>query len=295
MNKTVKVALISVISTIAVIALLVAILIPVGIDGVKSKLGNDYGNEAQLAETFLNDSKSAAFQTNYIITGLVMSPEFMQYLQDGVTKGWWTEEYLAQFTLDEILPILFDHYRILFGAIVSGDGVQGAIGTIKDLKRILANNKDTITHLLSILSIVMANKDTLAQLVEKIENIISTLKSKMKDVDPDWDFNNVYKLVPGKVELDLSQYAALLNVLNIEIPTVDDVNTVYDKSTCSVSINTVYAGFEVDGEPTYNILGDKSIDINDIGALTGLGCNAGTKPLIKGGINTVVTKLSEDI
>ncbi len=123
-KKLILVAVASVISTLIVVAIVAAIALPRVIEQAKVAAVTNFDDEYQEIAYILDESKEPVIQPNYLITGLIMSPDFQEYLDQGVQKGWWTEEFLEQFLIDEALPIFFTNYHVLFSAIIGSDGVQ---------------------------------------------------------------------------------------------------------------------------------------------------------------------------
>ncbi len=430
MNKQmIKVAVISVLGTLAVVALVAAIALPRVIDGAKTAAVTNFSDEYDELSYILGQSAEPVIQPNYIITGLIMSPDFQEYLDEGVQNGWWTEEFLEEFLIDEALPIFFTNYHVLFSVILGSEPVQGVgekltlvqakvqdilfavkgqvgkisaflnsptIGNIKALIGNLEANKDKLIGVIQTLqgldieninSIVSKLKDSLAQLedvisaikdldidkltsnveslvegltsvidaiqnldtdslndvietlkdvkatidgldkdklaedVAKLKAIIETIKATdfselielvnnvldliekiqngefdgilgdvlenilnsdviqniigdlqltveniikllqiyfSKFVDYDHDYNFFEPITIAGKTVDLSDYARILNVIDVEIPTdgyvYDNNGTAVNLGDDTLTINTVYVGFEIDGEPTTNVL-----------------------------------------
>lgn len=433
MNKqTIKVAVISVISTLVVIGVIAAIALPKVIDQAKNAAVVNFEDEYQELAYILDESKEPVIQPNYIITGLIMSPDFQEYLDQGVQNGWWTEEFLEQFLIDEALPIFFTNYHVLFSVILGSEPVQNAgekvtiikakveqilyaikgqigklssllnspaIGNVKDLVATLEANKDSIANIIAVLQGIDASEvkdalnnlqaaidslqtiidaikntdfdsiqaniedvissleeaiaiikdldtDSIAESIAKIKEIIEQLKAVDQDklvediakltaiietiqetdfsdiidlinnimdlvesiqngefdgllgdilenilnsdaiqdilgnlevtvgnlvqllqiyftkfVDIDYDYNFYDPVnIPIVGEVDLSEYARILNVINVEIPedayVYDNNGTSVNKLDDTLTINSVYVGFEIDGEPTTNVLSE---------------------------------------
>lgn len=222
MNKqTIKVAVISVLCTLLVVGGVAAIALPKVIDGAKNAAVVNYSDEYEELAYILDESKDPIVQPNYIITGLIMSPDFQEYLDQGVQKGWWTEEFLEQFLIDEALPIFFTNYHALFSVILGSEPVQGAgekitiikakvqeilyaikgqvgklsnllnspaIGNIKDLVATLEANKDSIANVIQTLQGIDADK--LANAVANLQVALGNLQDVIDAIN-NTDFDNI--------------------------------------------------------------------------------------------------------
>lgn len=173
MNKhTLKVAIISVISTLIVVGIVLAVAIPRVIDGAKTAAVVNFDDEYQEIAHILDESKDPVIQPNYIITGLIMSPDFQEYLDQGVQNGWWTEEFLEQFLIDEALPIFFTNYHGLFSLILGSEPVQELGDKITIIK---AKVQEIITLVQQKVSIVINILHSPA--VAKIKEAVGTLEA----------------------------------------------------------------------------------------------------------------------
>ncbi|WOO89409.1 hypothetical protein R2F61_01520 [Mollicutes bacterium LVI A0078] len=431
-KQTLKVVLISVICTLLSVAAIGVIAAPKVVEKIKTTAVVNYEDEYSELAYILDESKGAVIQPNYIITGLIMSPDFQEYLDEGVQNGWWTEEFLEQFLIDEALPIFFTNYHVLFSVILGSEPVQGAgekvtlikakveqilyaikgqvgrlsnilnSGAISDIKSLVATlqaNKDKIAGVIATLqgldidninsiisqlenslgqleevisavknldiesltssvenlvegltSIITAiqnldtesledviatlkdikatvdglDKEQLAETIEKVKAIVETIQNtdfselielvnkvvnlvesiqngefdgllgdileniissdaiqdilnnieltvsniirllqiyftKFVDIEYDYNFNNPVT-IPIVGEVDLSAYARILNVIDVEIPedafVYDNNGTAANLKDDTLTINAVYVGFEIDGEPTTNVLSE---------------------------------------
>lgn len=343
MSKTVKIVLISVASTLLCIVILIGLLTPVVVSEVKQNIRLNFGDDKTAVINTLDEMREPVFQTNYIITGLILSPDFQEFLDKGVINGWWTQDYLEQFLFDESLPILFNNYRFLLISLLTSDNVSNLVGQVNTVKsaiiQVINNakwqlsqllNSDKVLSLKQMISILQEDKQeitrkfnaiettinkidfkqistllvNLNQLIHKIENdgfegivndilnnvlnsdavqeILDDLQLTVDNIikfinfyflnfiDYDYDFNWYYPLEVGDKEIDLSKYALLLNVADIEINdadyTYDDGGTKLDMSDDTLIIEKVMFGFEINSKPNSNILSE-SIEINGANAI----------------------------
>ncbi len=131
----------------------------------------DYGDELTNINTLLKETKDPVIQKDYIITGLIMSEEFMDYLDQGVEKGWWTEEFLVQFLIDYSIPIFNQHYQNLIG-------VLGQTDKATDLKVKLTNVLDKV-------KVLKAKFDTLdTNRIKNAVNKVTDLINQAKYISP---------------------------------------------------------------------------------------------------------------
>ncbi len=189
MNSTLKIVIITVFATLASLAVVGAVAAPHVVEKIKNEAVVNYGDEYEELAFLLDESKDPVLQVNYIITGLIMSPDFQEYLDQGVQNGWWTEEYLEQFLIDEALPIFFTNYHVLFSAILGSDQVQGAgekltiiaskvrsivgavIQKVGVLSNLINNNSDKIASIKNLVATLQANKDSLVAAVEFLKGL----------------------------------------------------------------------------------------------------------------------------
>ncbi len=102
---------------------------------------SDYGDEATTLVSFLEEAKDPALQKDYIITGLILSDDFNEFLEEGVEKGVWTEDFLIQFAGDYSLPILIGHYADVLGAVASTDKAKEIAEIVSKLMDMLVKVK----------------------------------------------------------------------------------------------------------------------------------------------------------
>lgn len=85
---------------------------------------SNYGDEASSLIELAEEAKDPLLQKDYVITGLILSDEFNEFLEEGVEEGRWTEDFLIQFGLDYSVPILLKNYADVIGAIATTDKAQ---------------------------------------------------------------------------------------------------------------------------------------------------------------------------
>lgn len=337
MNKTVKVAIISVMSTLLVVFIILGVFTPIIVSDIKYQARLNFGDDKKNITATINEMREPVFQTNYIITGLILSPDFQEFLDKGVVMGWWTKDYLEQFLFDESLPILFNNYRALMLAILTSDGatqlvdklttvqstVQRVIANIrmqlynltqsqkvksvKQMIQILKEDINTLQLKFNAIENTLNNFDyqQISKLLVNVKQLINTVETVgidgivgdilenviasdfvqsiidnlaltadnlvkfinlyfTKFIDYDYDYNWYNPLVIGDKTIDLSKYALLLNVIDLEISdssyTFDDGGTKLDTSDDKLVISQVLFGFEIDSKPQINIL-SKPIEI----------------------------------
>lgn len=206
---TIKTVIITIICTLLVIGGIGAVAIPKVIDKVKVEAVANFSDEYDEIAFILDQSKEPVIQENYIITGLIMSPDFREYLDEGVQNGWWTKSFLEQFLIDEALPIFFTNYHALFSVILGSEPVQEAgekvtiikaevqelIAAIKakvgHIGSIINNNQDKIAAIKSVIGQLQANSGEIANLIATLKSIdfagiqssIANIKGALGNID----------------------------------------------------------------------------------------------------------------
>lgn len=261
-KQTLKVVLISVICTLLSVAAIGVIAAPKVVEKIKTAAVVNYEDEYSELAYILDESKGAVIQPNYIITGLIMSPDFQEYLDEGVQNGWWTEEFLEQFLIDEALPIFFTNYHVLFSVILGSEPVQGAgekvtlikakveqilyaiKGQVGRLSNIL--NSGAISDIKSLVATLQANKDKIAGVIstlqgldiDNINSIISQLQSSLGQLEEvisavkNLDIESLTSSVENLVEGLTSVITAIQNLdtesLEDVIATLKDIKATVD-------------------------------------------------------------------
>ncbi len=243
-KQTIKVAVISVVATLLVVGIIAAVAIPKVIDGAKTTVSSNYADEYEELAYVLDESKDPIIQTNYIITGLIMSPEFQEYLDQGVQNGWWTEEFLAQFLVDEALPIFFTNWHGLFSLILGSEPVQGAgekvtiiKGKVQDIVLVIKGqigklsnflNSPAIGNIKGLIANLEANKDKIIGLIntlqglnlENLNGVISQLQASLGQLE------DVIAAIKGlDVEELTSSVESLVSGLTSIIETIQNLDT----------------------------------------------------------------------
>lgn len=250
MGKTITTVIISVICTLLVVAGVAAIALPKVIDQAKTAAVTNFDDEYQEIAYILDESFDPVIQPNYMITGLIMSPDFQEYLDQGVQNGWWTEEFLEQFLIDEALPIFFTNYHVLFSVLLGSDPVQEAgqkltiikskvqsiVLAIKGKIGVLSGllNSPTVANLKAAIGTLEANKETILGLiatlqsldVDHINDVVSQLKgglAELQDVIDTLkaiDFSNIKETL-ANVEDNLGSVLATLEDVIAKVQAID--------------------------------------------------------------------------
>ncbi len=250
MGKTITTVIISVICTLLVVAGVAAVALPKVIDQAKTAAVTNFDDEYQEIAYILDESFDPVIQTNYMITGLIMSPDFQEYLDQGVQNGWWTEEFLEQFLIDEALPIFFTNYHVLFSVLLGSDPVQDAgqkltiikskvqsiVLAIKGKIGVLSGllNSPTVANLKAAIGTLQANKETILGLiatlqsldVDHINDVVSQLKgglAELQDVIDTLkaiDFSNIKETL-ANVEDNLGSVVATLEDVIAKVQAID--------------------------------------------------------------------------
>lgn len=257
MNKqTLKIVVLSVISTLAVVALVAVISIPRVIDHVKTSATSNYLDEYEELAFILDESKDPVIQPNYIITGLIMSPDFQEYLDQGVVNGWWTEEFLEEFLIDEALPIFFTNYHVLFSVILGSEPVQNAGEQVTIIKAKVQQilyavkaqvgkissllNSPAINNVKSLVASLEANKeqliaviDTLRGLdVEHINDVVANLKVAL---------NQLEDVITAIQNLDIEAITSNVNSLIDSLTSIIDAINEIDTDSINEAIESLKA------------------------------------------------------
>ncbi len=149
------------------VGFLLGILVIAGGLGIFAKTVYDdtvtnYGDEATTLVSMLEEAKDPALQKDYIITGLILSDDFNEFLEEGVETGVWTEDFLIQFAGDYSLPILIGHYADLIGAIASTDQA-------KEIAEIVSKIMDMVVKIKLQLKVVGPQIQSLIQMLKDPE------------------------------------------------------------------------------------------------------------------------------
>ncbi len=287
MNKgLIKVVVITVICTLLSVGIVAAITIPRVIDNVKEQTVMNYEDEYDQLAYILKQSKDPVIQENYIITGLIMSPDFQEYLDEGVQNGWWTEQFLEQFLIDEALPIFFTNYHVIGSLILGSEKVQNAsekvttirkkleqiVPTIKlkvgNLKLVAVNSKGKINSLKTLIANVKMQMPQIKRFVTKLQAIdtaklnasISKLKSvvaKLQAIDSDQVADVIEKLNAVVSALENVDQEALADVIETLKNIANQINSI-DQDQLQAVIEQLQAVIDalakIDPEQVENII-----------------------------------------
>lgn len=219
-KHTIIVAIISSVCTLLIVGLIGVIAVPKVIDKTKDAVVVNFDDEYQELSNILDQSIEPVLQKNYIITGLIMSPDFQEYLDEGVQNGWWTEEFLEQFLIDESLPIFFTNYHVLVSAIISSDGVQDGIEKLTTIK---AKALDIIYSLKSrvlntVYGIRLKIQSTTNAVYSKVNAVNYLVQSKTNDI------SNKVSSIKGNLNKVYNSFDELLNTINDVIEKLQTIN-----------------------------------------------------------------------
>ncbi len=172
----------------------IGILIGVGLTlgtvyyAINDYIIEDYSDDAATLADILETSKDPVLQKNYVLAGLTLSSDFQEYLEYGVQNGWWTEEFLAQVLIDDVIPVYIAQYGGTITLILSTESAENLKIKIDDLKTFVAALPvDTISAVINrLLAISLPDIDGLQQklvllgearirLVEVIEDLRATI------------------------------------------------------------------------------------------------------------------------
>lgn len=211
-----------------ILAIVIAAILGISLVG---KVKDDYGDEAVAIKDILIDSKDPVLQKDYLLAGLTLSEDFQNYLETGIEKGWWTEEFIIQTGLDNVLHVYLAQFKGVFDAVKDSDTgvkIQRLIERVKPLipkiKSLAARlDKNTITNLLakiSALRIKLASLDfsvlkaRIKQLTNKINNFVnSSAYKKISVLIKHYKNGTLGEFITDKF-LDTNLGQALQNLVN---------------------------------------------------------------------------------
>ncbi len=105
------------------------------------KTKNNYVDEGTKIVNLVSDAKDPLLQKDYVITGLILSDEFNEFLEEGIQKGLWTEDFLAEFALDYSLPILLKNYSDVLSLVANTDQAKELSKTLSKIAEIITKAK----------------------------------------------------------------------------------------------------------------------------------------------------------
>lgn len=166
---------------------------------VEDKVVDNYSDEVQILSTVLEKSADPVFQKNYVLAGLTLSSDFQEYLEYGVQNGWWTEEFLAQVLIDDVIPVYISQYSGTIKIIASTDKVQEIMDKLDDLKVVISNLPlDKIASIVNrLLGMSLPNMENLKaklaslgeirteviQMINKLKGNLSKLQIKLEEIE----------------------------------------------------------------------------------------------------------------
>lgn len=186
----------------------------------------DYKDDIEIYSNVLEEITKPVFQTNYLLAGLTLSPEFQHFLEEKIEEGWWTEDYITQVLLDDLVPIYIDQYTATLKAILSVPQVQEikyklnllvsklkalpidsifstlralvAYITMLDTDKIL----DTINHLLSIDvgKLESEIKNSIEKLTNVAENVADALEN-LTDITVEDIINTIINQITSNIDM----------------------------------------------------------------------------------------------
>ncbi len=193
------------------------------VDGAKT----DYSDEVTKLSTVAEEAKEPLLQKDYVITGLILSDKFNEFLEEGVQEGLWTEDFLIQFGGDYSIPILLKNYADVIGAIATTDKAKAVAKTISKVADVVTKIKlqlelvgpklqglietlkdpdlkdEALAKIKEILFNVLQNAGVTA-LIANVLNKLGVFKFKVKDTI------NSFKRVLSKVKVSLSKLKGLI-------------------------------------------------------------------------------------
>ncbi len=105
------------------------------------KTKNNYVDEGTKIVNLVSDAKDPLLQKDYVITGLILSDEFNEFLEEGIQKGLWTEDFLAEFALDYSLPILLKNYSDVLSLVANTDQAKELSKTLSKIAELITKVK----------------------------------------------------------------------------------------------------------------------------------------------------------
>lgn len=149
------------------------------------KVKDDYQDDVESVVNILAAADEAVIQPDQIISGLLSSEDFQEFIEKGIAKGWWTADFIIQFTFDDVLPVRAKEFKFIINTVKESETGQKLTELIPQLKDLIVKIKPIIQKIIQSL-----NSEQLANLIAKL----AALKAKI-------------------LSLDLSQLQALVNKL----------------------------------------------------------------------------------
>ncbi len=182
----------------------------------------DYGNEVHALGSVVEEALPAIAQKDYVLAGLTLSSDFQELLEYGVQNGWWTEEFLTQVLIDDVIPVYIDQYAATIGAIKGTDQYQNIVDKVQEVIDTIAKLpkeeiKATVHKLLSMNFSLIQNKlFSIMSLVQDLPAIAEQLGGKLASVE---DVVNTLK--EKDIDAIVAKVTSLVNTINSLTP--DDI------------------------------------------------------------------------
>ncbi len=145
------------------------------VDGAKT----DYSDEATKLNNLASEAKDPLLQKDYVITGLILSDKFNEFLEEGVQEGLWTEDFLIQFGGDYSIPILLKNYSDIIVSLASTDKAKAVAKTVSKVADVVTKVKlqlelvgPKIVDLVQKLKDPNLKEDAIAQIKETVFTIL---------------------------------------------------------------------------------------------------------------------------
>lgn len=145
------------------------------VDGAKT----DYSDEATKLNNLASEAKDPLLQKDYVITGLILSDKFNEFLEEGVQEGLWTEDFLIQFGGDYSIPILLKNYSDIIVTLASTDKAKAVAKTVSKVADVVTKVKlqlelvgPKLVDLVQKLKDPNLKEDAIAQIKETVFTIL---------------------------------------------------------------------------------------------------------------------------
>ncbi len=203
---------------------------------------NNYGDEATGLISLLEDAKDPVLQKDYVITGLILSDEFNEFLEQGVEEGRWTEDFLLQFAADYSLPILIKNYMDVIGLVASTDQAKEIAEKVSKLMDILVKVKlqlEVMAPEIQGLIAKLKDPDLKEKAIEQIKEKLLTILENAGALDVLANIINKVDVIKFKVKGTVESFMRLLDDLkdpNLKAELVSKVKTLVSEKLASLGI-----------------------------------------------------------
>ncbi len=203
---------------------------------------NNYGDEATGLISLLEDAKDPVLQKDYVITGLILSDEFNEFLEQGVEEGRWTEDFLLQFAADYSLPILIKNYMDVIGLVASTDQAKEIAEMVSKLMDILVKVKlqlEVMAPEIQGLIAKLKDPDLKEKAIEQIKEKLLTILENAGALDVLANIINKVDVIKFKVKGTVESFMRLLDDLkdpNLKAELVSKVKTLVSEKLASLGI-----------------------------------------------------------